>query len=304
MAIGLGMLGPAGLRADPPKVTALVPTGVQQGQTATITAQGTFPNWPVSVWSDTPGIDVTAVADKKGTFQVAAGAGATPGIAWLRFHDAEGASSLRPLFVGTLPELQEKEPNDSADKAQKIEQSAAITGQLAKRGDVDEFAIELQAGQTCVAAMYASDVLGSPMDGVIQVASPDGFVLAQQDDERGLDPQLAFTAPRAGTYLVRVFAFPATPDSSISFAGGDAFHYRLTLCTGPYLDHVFPLAIPAGQSVECRLFGWNLPPEWSPVAVTGSGGRVTWVHHPQAAHAFPLEPIDLPPTVEQEDASP
>ena len=57
------------------------------------------------------------------------------------------------------------------------------------------------------------------------------------------DPRLIFQAPSDGTYLVRVFAFPATPDSSINLAGGDAYIYRLTLTTGPYLEQALPLAL-------------------------------------------------------------
>ena len=39
-----------------------------------------------------------------------------------------------------------------------------------------------------VAVMDANRTLGSPMDGLLQVVSPRGFVLAQNDDSNGLDP--------------------------------------------------------------------------------------------------------------------
>ncbi len=94
----------------------------------------------------------------------------------------------------------------------------------------------------------AEQWLGSPMDGVLQVVSERGFVLAQDNDHAGLDPQVTFKVPEDGTYTVRLFAFPAVPDSSIGFAGGEQFRYRLTLTTGPFLDHAWPLAETRGKA--------------------------------------------------------
>ena len=62
-----------------------------------------------------------------------------------------------------------------------------------------------------------------------QVLGPGGAMLAQNHDERGLDPLAVVTAPADGMYVVRLFAFPAVPDSTIGLAGGEAYIYRLTL---------------------------------------------------------------------------
>ena len=105
--------------------------------------------------------------------------------------------------------------------------STTVNGRLAKAGDVDGFAVSLTRGQTLVASLEAERPLGSPMDAVLQVVSPEGLVLAQNDDDVGRDPRIVFEAPSTGTYIVRLFAFPAKPDSSIRFAGGT----RLS-CTG------------------------------------------------------------------------
>ena len=86
---------------------------------------------------------------------------------------------------------------------------------------------------TLVASLDAQRSLASPMDGVLQVVSDRGFVLAQNNDYAGLDPQVTFRVPTDGRYVVRVFAFPATPDASVRFGGGDRFLYRLTLTTSP-----------------------------------------------------------------------
>src|SRR5206468_1928559 len=83
------------------------------------------------------------------------------------------------------------------------------------------------------------------------------FVVALLPDAVGRDPRVVFEAPADGMYLARVFAFPATPDSSIRFAGGDAFIYRLTLTTGGFLDQAFPLAVSRDDPGPVAAVGTN-----------------------------------------------
>src|SRR5690606_24365660 len=151
-------------------------------------------------------------------------------------------------------------PNDDPAQPQTIEPGAVtINGRLAKSGDVDGYAVSLKAGETLVASMLANEGLGSPMDAVLEVATPEGFVLAHQDDDRGLDPLLIFQAPADGTYVIRTFAFPATPTSSIRFAGGADFIYRLTITTGGFLDYPAPLAVNRESPEPVEIHGWNVP---------------------------------------------
>ena len=257
-----------------PKVNYLYPAGAGRGQTVTVTANGDFPKWPVQVWADRPGITVAADSDK-GKLKVTVAADAAPGVAWLRVYDGEGAAALRPFVIGTLPEVNEDESNDAPTKPQVVEPKVVVNGQLGKNGDVDGYSVALKAGQTLVASVQANTLLGSPMDSVLQVCElvdrrttgatssqspqPEAFVLEQNHDAIGVDPQIAITAPRDGTYLVRLFAFPIEPNSTIAFAGGDTFVYRLTLTAGGYADHALPLAIERGKSADVKLFGWNIP---------------------------------------------
>lgn len=243
--------------AAPPEITSLFTTGVTRGQTAEITAGGNLPAWPLQAWTDNSGLSIEAAADK-GKLKVTAAADARLGLCWLRLIGSEGASSPRPFFVGSLPEAAETEPNDSPKERQELNSPTVITGKLQKANDVDVFAIPVAAGQTLVASFIANEILGSPMDAVLQICTENGTVLAQEHDSRGLDPQLAFTAAREGKYLVRIFAFPSEPNSTIGFAGGDAYLYRLTISTGGFADHTLPLAVERGKTAELKLQGWNL----------------------------------------------
>ena len=239
--------------AAPPRLDALFPAGAQRGEATPIIAVGEFKDWPPQVWIRGAGIAVRA-GDEKGELRLQAAENAEPGVHWLRLFNHEGPSGTAPLVIGVLPELNEREPNDEPAGESPLPLPLTMNGRLEGRGDVNIFPVALAEGQTLIASLDANRHLASPMDGVLQVASVDGFVLAQNDDGRGLDPQIVFSSPRGGTFLVRVFAFPATPDSTIGFAGGNDFVYRLTLTTGQLLDHSLPMAVASSGVTELQLF--------------------------------------------------
>jgi len=288
--------------AAPPTLDHLFPGGVARGASAEVTASGKFDRWPVRGWSSSPGIAIEA-GGEKGKLTIRAAPDAPPGLHWVRLFDEEGATAPRPFLVGLVPEVVEVEPNDAPGAAQRVGATpATINGRLEKNGDVDTYSVRLKKGQTLVAAMEANRRLGSPMDGVLQVASPEGFVLAQVDDEAGRDPIVVFEAPADGDFLVRAFAFPFVQESSIRFAGGAAFIYRLTLTAGPFVDHPFPLALARGESGEVDLAGWNIPEAGRRLTIEAAGDLddegVIRVALPTAANEAEIRVFDGPSIVE------
>ena len=253
----LAVMLTASAGAAPPAVTTLNPAGGERGSTVTVVATGTFDTWPVRVWSSSPGIALEA-EKVKGQFAVTIAKDAPLGAHWLRFHDDDGASSLRPFIVGGLPEIAEFEPNDDPKMAPVIAMPKVVNGVLGKSGDVDCFRAKLAKGQTLVASLEAHRTLRSPMDAILQLVSDTGGVVAQNHDTRGLDPELAFTAPADGTYAVRLFAFPSAPDSSIRHFGSPACVYRLTLTAGEFVDFATPFAVERNREATLTLQGWNL----------------------------------------------
>lgn len=244
--------------AAPPTLTQLFPAGGQRGQTVVVTALGAFAPWPVQAWCDSKSIKVIA-AKESGKLSIAIAADVIPGTYWIRLYNKEGASELRPFMVGNLSELNEQEPNDDYRKPQALPSAqVVVNGRLGKAGDVDGYAVKLQKGQTLVASLEAHRTLRSPMDGVLQIVSADGFVVAQNDDFHDIDPHIAFAVPKDGTFIARVFAFPSTPDSSIGFAGSDKMLYRLTLTTAGFADHAWPLAVERAKPAAVDIQGWNI----------------------------------------------
>jgi hypothetical protein len=241
--------------AAPPTLSRLQPPGGQRGTKVAVTCVGSFA-WPVKVWA--PGVEVT-VRKESGELELAIPADLAADRIWLRLYNSEGASAAAPFLIGSLPEVSEQEPNNAPKQAEKLPPTGAtINGTLQAR-DVDGFVADLRAGQTVVAAVDAHTRLGSPMDAVLQVASPDGIILAENHDDVGLDPRLAYTAAKSGLHIVRLFAFPSNPDTDIAFHGGADYVYRLTITTGPYITHTLPLAAPLDKPGEVEVRGWNIP---------------------------------------------
>lgn len=292
--------GCARLWAAPPTVDYLFPGGMQRGATTTVTVGGKLDPWPAEISVDRPGLTIEP-GEKAGQLQITAPADAPAGRYWIRLHNAEGAALAAPFWLGDLSEQNEQEPNDELTAATPLPAEPTVAnGQLARGGDVDVYAVEAQAGQTLVASLAAHRTLGSPVDAVLQIVSPRGRVLLQSDDARGLDPELTLPITQAGTYRIRVYGFPADPNQSISFAGAPSYVYRLTVTTGPAVDHTQPLAIGPADSVrDLTPHGWNLPETPAPLHVAGPQEQSATEHLLQlpagwvTASVVPVLPLEV-----------
>ena len=244
---------------EPPAIERLVPTGGQRGTSVDVKFIGKAGDSQLKVLTATDTLSF-AIAENKESAVVMISAEARPGIHWLRFCNEFGATELKPFVIGLIPESMETEPNARIAEAQTVVlPSVTINGVLDKAGDVDTFAVTLSKGQTLVATMLAHRGLGSPMDGVLQIMNDKGTVVAQNDDDSGPDPLIAFQVPADGICYIRTFAFPATPNSTIGFAGGADYLYRLTLTTEPVIEHSSPLVrYEHDADTALVLHGWNL----------------------------------------------
>ncbi|MFP6765725.1 MAG: PPC domain-containing protein [Planctomycetaceae bacterium] len=252
----LSLLCCVSVTAAPPEVKSLHPMGARIGSTTEITVDGKLNQPGTSVWCSEASLTFE-VPESGNTFQVTIPGDVVPGLYWVRFFNDQGATGLLPFVVGTLPEADEVEPNNEVAQVQKIEQSSVVNGKLGAAGDVDLYAVPMKKEQTLVAAVDSNWRLAAPVDMVMQILDPNGTVIHQNDDDHGFDPLLTVTAPTDGTWYVRVFGFPAKPNSTIGYAGGADYRYRLTLTTGPFANHAVPSVV-ADDSDLVQLVGWNL----------------------------------------------
>lgn len=268
----------------PPNVDRLSPPGGQRGTTVSVTLAGYKGDAGLQAWSDRGELTFqfphdtdaaetdaaeTATAnanaantdtDGVNTVEVAIPPDARPGVHWFRFYTEHGSTGLLPFVVGLVPEQSESEPNNTLDAATEIPTAAAtVNGVLEKNGKVDVFAIDVPEGCTLVASMTASRILGSPMDGVLEILNRDGTIVAANDDDHGPDPLAVYHCPTAQRCYVRTYAFPETPNSSIRFSGGADFVYRLTISTEPFVTHTVPATADPEREQSVIAYGWNLP---------------------------------------------
>jgi hypothetical protein len=203
-----------------------------QGSEVQIALPGKFEKWPIAIWSSHPGIAWHAT-ETSGTVKATIAADVPLGVHYVRFTTDLAVSPLLRFVVGDLPEGIEAEPNDFFHTPNRITASSlTMNGALQKSGDVDHFGLDLKQGQRWWLAVAANRSLRSPMDACLQILDARGNVLAQNLDHFGLDPALNWICPKDGAYIVRIFAFPESPDSTIGYSGGDAYRYRLRSVMG------------------------------------------------------------------------
>jgi hypothetical protein len=200
---------------------------------------------------------VFTLPDAEGNATLSIAGDAQPGMRLVRFVNAEGATAPVRFTVGTLPLMEEKEPNDEREGAQPVPQLPAwILGQFDKAGDVDGYAVTLKKNVPLFVRLDAY-TLTSTVDAHVQIVDPGGSVVMTASDGRNLDPECTFVPPSDGVYVVRVAGFAMPPGTDVGFTGGPGKVYQLTLSTGPLVTHVFPAAVPlSGKSaVELRGVG-------------------------------------------------
>jgi hypothetical protein len=181
--------------------------------------------------------------------EVRIAADAEPGPRRGRLWTSEGAATGLTFIVGELPEIVEEEI-DGDPIAVPVTLPVTINGRIFPREDVDLWSFTARKGEAVTAEVYAAR-LGSPLDSRLEVLDASGRVLAENDDAIGRDSRLRFAPPQDGQYMIRI--------RDTAAGGGQNYVYRLTLTTGPVVDHIYPLGGRRGSRVALQLTGQRLP---------------------------------------------
>lgn len=157
------------------------------------------------------------------------GADAAPGVHWLTATGRNLVSAPVPFAVDDLPELLEREPNDSAAEPQPVTLPVIVNGRLDRPGDDDVFRFIGHGGDSIAVEVLARR-LDSPLDALVRLTDDAGQLLAFSDDREDLgaglhthqaDPWLMATLPADGSYRVHI--------GDIARQGGLEYGYRLRL---------------------------------------------------------------------------
>lgn len=132
-----------------------------------------------------------------------------------------GSLNRLSIPVGTLPELEEQEPNNAVAEAQSMIVPGYMSGRIQQIGDVDRFGFETKKGQKWEVAVQ-SDKLGFPLDATLRIEDSTGKELAKNDDaNNSADPSLVWTAPTDGKFIAAI--------SSLLRQGSSNYIYRLSV---------------------------------------------------------------------------
>ncbi len=191
-----------------PFVTSIFPLGGRVGKGVKIEASG----WNLEKAALTP-----PAKDAK------------PGHHLIAATNGKLVSNYVPFALDTLGECLDKEPNDSASKAQKVSLPIIVNGRADRPGDWDVFEVAGKAGQTIVAQVHARR-LGSPFDSFVKVTGADGKIIALNDDH--YDAASGLNTDHADSYLM--VKLPADGKYFIHLGdtrrhAGKAYAYRLRI---------------------------------------------------------------------------
>jgi hypothetical protein len=294
---------PPPLEAPLPLLNYVFPAGGQRGQTVEITAYGTN----VVVTGDHPEVNSVLVTGggvtgkvleakepNKARFSLTIAKDAALGEREIRVVTPGGVSNRFRFFIGEFPEVNEAEPNNEKEKAQRIPSiPAVINGQIQDQ-DRDCFRFPARAGQTLVLETKAraivpfiANAVPGWFDPVITIYDADGKELQYADDfHLRPDPVMFFHVPRDGEYILEV--------KDIIYRGRGDFIYRVTIGAFPYVTDIYPLGGRRGTDVQVQLRGVNLASTAKKVSIPTDAPPVISVE------GLPFAASDLPEIAEAE----
>jgi hypothetical protein len=238
-------------RASSPSLGNISPRGVQRGTEATLLFNGGRLDDAKEILLYYPGVavsklEVVNAGQVKATVKVEADCRLGEHAA--RVRTASGISELQTFWVGALPVVAEKEPNNDMATAQKVPLNVTIAG-VVDSEDVDFYAFEAKKGQRVSAEIEGMRLANTFFDPHISILDAKRFELAATDDSPllGQDAACSVVIPAGGIYYVQV--------RESAYGGNGACQYRLHLGTFPRPTAVVPAGGKPGEEVELTFLG-------------------------------------------------
>jgi hypothetical protein len=231
-----------------PELTGIMPRGGQRGTEVVVEFTGDRLGDVVEIMAHEPGISVSSYESTqksvKATLKIAADC--PLGEHALHIRTETGISPLRTFWVGALPVVNEKEPNNDFARPQKIALNSTVHGSITYE-DVDHFAVDMTKGQRLTIEVEAMRLGGAFFDAQVGILDAQKHELAKFDDSplTGNDPCGSIVVPYDGTYIIRIH--------EAAWAAGD--QYRLHIGMMPRPTVVFPTGGQKGRKLDVTFLG-------------------------------------------------
>lgn len=258
-AVMFGCIFPLGsamtVQAAFPVVTYHQPLGVTRGSEMTIKIVGAQLGDAHQILFDEPGVQtvsVTPIDEKSVEWKVKTPADLEPGFYPFRLVTQSGVANIRFLSVGTMPMIDEVEPNNEFAAPQIIQMDHTIEGNI-DREDVDYFQVSLKAGQKLTVEIEGTRHRSTlqnrdAFDPFIAIMNDKRFEVAVSDDSTMFeqDGLCTFTPEEDGNYVVMV------RDSSFD-GQRDVCRYRMHVGSFPRPTTVIPSGGIQGDVLKATL---------------------------------------------------
>jgi len=242
--------GPLAMAASP-RLNMILPRGVQRGTEQVFTLAGARLADAQEIFFYDRGFEVLKLAADganrvRATIRVAPDCRIGEHVAQVR--TASGISDFRTFYVGALPEVEEKEPNNDFAAPQAIAMNVTVRG-IIESEDVDYFAVDAKKGQRLSVEVEGMRLGTAFFDPYVAILDRKRFDLVAADDTPLVqqDAVAAIVVPKDGTYTVQV------RDSA--YGGNGDCHYRLHVGTFPRPTAVYPAGGKRGETVNVRFIG-------------------------------------------------
>lgn len=264
----LAALALASTAAAAPTIDAIVPPGWCRGGEVEILLSGRELAAPAELFFEAGGIEVVSLqgvnaARLKARLRIPADC--PPGSHRLRIRTAAGLSELRTFRVGTLPCVAEEEPNDAAEKAQRLDPEGTTVAGTVRAEDLDCFVVPLRAGERIAAVVDGIRLDQELFDPALEILAPDGTLVASGDDHPLLaqDPLVVWTATVDGDHVVRV--------REAGYGGTDGSVYLLHVGRFPVAHVAWPPAGAPGTAIDVEWLGDPAGPFRESIALPAAG---------------------------------
>ncbi len=239
------------VQAASPTLAYVLPPGVQRGHEHVLTLTGSHLKDAAELMFYEPGItakkvEVVDPQNVKVTIEVAPDC--RLGEHTLQLRTRSGVSDYRSLFVGSLPGVDEKEPNNSFDQPQPIELNVCVAGVL-QNEDADYYRIKAKKDQRLSVEVEGMRLGQAFFDPFIAILDKNRFELGAVDDTVSArqDSFLSVIIPEDGEYTILV--------RESSYRGADNCRYRLHVGNFPRPSVAYPAGGKRGEQLKVQFIG-------------------------------------------------
>jgi arylsulfatase A len=239
------------VKNNPPQISSVFPQGARSGSQLEVIISGQNLSRTTKIIFSEPGVSARLLktANTKVRVKLEVAPDASVGPHYFRLVTPRGSSNLLIFRVGDLPETEEAEPNDTFEKANRIQAPVTINGRMAVDEDIDMYRLRVEAGERLIFDLVAARN-GSGGDLALTLLDARGHIVKHSEDHFLWDPFISLTFKEAAEYFLAI--------RPLDGRGNPDFAYQLTIRPGPYLASIFPLGAQRGTSHELVVRGQML----------------------------------------------